>query len=148
MKVLICILTLIAALACQSSYAEEFKCEKKWKRLGDMDHTLTVRVTDAKPVSISYTGSVKLQEDGLAYNCFFDASPKDKMIAWKDLGRRVQIVDLSEDGKPGRLSLDYSASSFTLTFEEFNRDYYCGQAAEPPKSITLIKGKTVCEVVK
>jgi len=148
MKFLVYFSAVVSILAWQNSSAEQLKCQKGWKRFGDMSHMLEIKVVSGKPESVSYTGSTKLREDSLAYNCFFDANPKDKTIVWKDSGSRVQIVGMAEKDTPDKLSLDYTAKRFTLNFEEFNHRYHCGQAAEPPKSITLIKGQETCEVVE
>lgn len=148
MKLLVCFSAVVSVLAWQNSNAEQLKCQKGWKRFGDMSHMLEIKVVNGKPESISYTGSTKLSEDSLAYNCFFDAKPNDKAIVWNDSGNRVQIVGMAEKNMPDKLSLEYSTNRFTLNFEEFNHRYHCGQAAEPPKSITLIRGQETCEVVE
>lgn len=128
------------------SSAETLECETLGQELGEMSHFLTAEFESGKLKSISYTGSNKLEQDGLAYNCSFDAAADRKEMSWKDAGGHVEIVGTEEEERPDRVLVDYSSEKVDVHFEEFNHSVHCGQAAEAPSKITVVKGKKSCEV--
>jgi hypothetical protein len=129
-----------------ASSAETLECETLGQTLGEMSHFLTAEFESGKLKRISYTGSRKLEEDGLAYNCGFEAAADGKEMSWKDADGHVEIFGTEEEERPDRVLVDYSSQKVDVHLEGLNHSLHCGQAAEPPPKITVVKGKKSCTV--
>lgn len=141
-----CTVFLFAFIFPVASSAETLECETLGQELGEMSHSLTAEFESGNLKRLSYTGSRKLEEDGLAYNCSFDAATDRKDMSWKDAGGHVEILGTEEEERPDRVLVDYSSQKVDVQFKQFNHSLHCGQASEPPSTITMVKGKKSCIV--